>query len=174
MSRGAALSQGAVPVPLRCRDRHPDPGCRYAHRLRPGRRGSRRPARLGFRADALHGPAPAIAPVRRGVQHHGEELLAAWRDRTVRCLLLEDLEEDGRYTGTVALKGPLRPRKSGFTKAISRCCRSMGCRSNGGWRKSTTSRSTRPLTAITLESAGERLVVGQAGEEDRRIPRQSG
>ena len=28
-----------------------------------------------------------------------EELLAAWRDRTVQCLLLEDLEELGRYTG---------------------------------------------------------------------------
>ena len=27
------------------------------------------------------------------------ELLAAWRDRTVQCLLLEDLEEEGRYTG---------------------------------------------------------------------------
>ncbi len=29
------------------------------------------------------------------------ELLAAWRDRTVRCLLLEDLEEVGRYEGAV-------------------------------------------------------------------------
>ena len=28
------------------------------------------------------------------------ELLAAWRDRTVQCLLLEDLEETGRYTGS--------------------------------------------------------------------------
>src|SRR5436190_770647 len=27
------------------------------------------------------------------------ELLAAWRDRTVRCLLLEDLEEIERYSG---------------------------------------------------------------------------
>src|SRR6185437_2842821 len=27
------------------------------------------------------------------------ELLAAWRDRTVRCLLLEDLEELGRFNG---------------------------------------------------------------------------
>jgi hypothetical protein len=27
------------------------------------------------------------------------ELLAAWRDRTVRCLLLEDLQELGRYQG---------------------------------------------------------------------------
>jgi len=29
-----------------------------------------------------------------------DELLAAWRDRTVRCLLLEDLEEIARYAGT--------------------------------------------------------------------------
>jgi hypothetical protein len=29
------------------------------------------------------------------------ELIGAWRDRTVECLLLEDLEEAGRYTGTV-------------------------------------------------------------------------
>ena len=28
------------------------------------------------------------------------ELIAAWRDRTVQCLLLEDLEEVGRYAGT--------------------------------------------------------------------------
>jgi hypothetical protein len=26
-----------------------------------------------------------------------EQLLAAWRDRTVRCLLLEDLQEVARY-----------------------------------------------------------------------------
>jgi hypothetical protein len=31
-----------------------------------------------------------------------EELMAAWRDRTVRCLLLEDLEEVGRFKGAVA------------------------------------------------------------------------
>jgi len=30
-----------------------------------------------------------------------EELLAAWRHRTVRCMLLEDLEEIARYTGAV-------------------------------------------------------------------------
>lgn len=28
-----------------------------------------------------------------------EELVAAWRDRTVTCLLLEDMDETGRYTG---------------------------------------------------------------------------
>ncbi|HTX36388.1 MAG TPA: hypothetical protein VME43_15270 [Bryobacteraceae bacterium] len=33
-----------------------------------------------------------------------EELLSAWRDRTVRCLLLEDLEEIGRFRG--AVNGP--------------------------------------------------------------------
>jgi len=31
-----------------------------------------------------------------------EELIAAWRDRTVRCLLLEDLEEVARFNGSVA------------------------------------------------------------------------
>lgn len=31
-----------------------------------------------------------------------EELQAAWRDRTVRCLLLEDLEEVARFNGTVS------------------------------------------------------------------------
>lgn len=34
-----------------------------------------------------------------------EALLAAWRNRTVRCLTLEDLEETGRYTGTASLDG---------------------------------------------------------------------
>jgi hypothetical protein len=38
-----------------------------------------------------------------------QELTAAWRDRTVRCLLLEDLEEVGRYSGTVGLNGPAAP-----------------------------------------------------------------
>ena len=38
-----------------------------------------------------------------------EELIAAWRDRTVRCLLLEDLEEVARYGGTAALDGPAAP-----------------------------------------------------------------
>lgn len=40
-----------------------------------------------------------------------DELTAAWRDRTVQCLLLEDLEELGRFQGSVALApssdGPL-------------------------------------------------------------------
>src|SRR6185437_8215395 len=31
-----------------------------------------------------------------------EGLLAAWRDRMVRCLLLEDMEEIGRFTGNLA------------------------------------------------------------------------
>jgi hypothetical protein len=34
-----------------------------------------------------------------------EELLAAWRDRTAHCLLLEDLEEVARYTATAGLNG---------------------------------------------------------------------
>lgn len=34
-----------------------------------------------------------------------EELMGAWRNRTVQCLLLEDLEEAGRYNGT-AERGP--------------------------------------------------------------------
>ena len=32
-----------------------------------------------------------------------QELLAAWRDRTVKCLLLEDLQENARYAGAAAL-----------------------------------------------------------------------
>ena len=38
-----------------------------------------------------------------------EDLLTAWRDRTVRCLLLEDLEEVKRYTGVVTLQGASSP-----------------------------------------------------------------
>ncbi len=34
-----------------------------------------------------------------------EELLEAWRERTVQCLLLEDLEEIARYAGSAALSG---------------------------------------------------------------------
>lgn len=39
-----------------------------------------------------------------------EELVEAWRDRTVRCLLLEDLEEVGRYLCAAAVDdAPLAP-----------------------------------------------------------------
>src|SRR5205809_176231 len=41
------------------------------------------------------------------------ELLAAWRDRTVQCLLLEDLEEMGRYQGVAnGAPGEIRIFKS--------------------------------------------------------------
>jgi hypothetical protein len=41
------------------------------------------------------------------------ELIAAWRDRTVQCLLLEDLEEVGRYAGSAnASPGEIRIYKS--------------------------------------------------------------
>ena len=40
-----------------------------------------------------------------------QELLAAWRERTVRCLLLEDLEEIARYEG-VAAWGGVEPTRS--------------------------------------------------------------
>jgi hypothetical protein len=38
-----------------------------------------------------------------------EELLAAWRDRTVRCLLLEDLEEVARYSAAAGLNAAPSP-----------------------------------------------------------------
>lgn len=38
-----------------------------------------------------------------------EELTAAWRNRTVECLLLEDLEEAGRFNGGVTLPGSSAP-----------------------------------------------------------------
>src|ERR1051326_749945 len=41
------------------------------------------------------------------------ELLAAWRDRTVQCMLLEDLEETGRYQGAAdGAPGEIRIFKS--------------------------------------------------------------
>jgi hypothetical protein len=40
-----------------------------------------------------------------------QELMAAWRDRTVQCLLLEDLEEIARFEGNAAL-GTGRPAAS--------------------------------------------------------------
>jgi hypothetical protein len=43
------------------------------------------------------------------------DLLAAWRDRTVRCLLLEDLEEVGRYQGVAnSAPGEIRIYRSNF------------------------------------------------------------
>jgi len=46
-----------------------------------------------------------------------EELPAAWRDRTVRCLLLEDLKEVGRFTGS-ANGSPAEIRIYGSNLAI--------------------------------------------------------
>ena len=51
------------------------------------------------RALALHHFAKAFDLMSR-------QLLEAWRGRLVQCLLLEDLEEVGRYAGTSAMGGP--------------------------------------------------------------------
>jgi hypothetical protein len=51
------------------------------------------------------GHVVALRQFGRAFERMSQELTAAWRDRTVRCLLLEDLEEAGRYNATVAL-GP--------------------------------------------------------------------
>ena len=96
-----------------------------------------------------------------------QELLAAWRDRTVRCLLLEDLEEVARFTGMAALTGP--------AAASARPAEIRLYRSNLAvlpldgpprqWRLAEVDAVSfdEATYSVTLESAGERLTVGRLG-----------
>jgi hypothetical protein len=99
-----------------------------------------------------------------------EELLAAWRDRTVRCLLLEDLEEVARFTGMAALTGPATASAASATPAEIRLYRSnLAVLPLDGppvqWRLAEVDAVSfdEATYSVTLESAGERLTVGRLG-----------
>lgn len=94
-----------------------------------------------------------------------EELLSAWRDRTVRCLLLEDLEEMGRYTGTVALQGPAAPAQIRLYKSNIAVLPLDGLPFQ--WRLAEVDNVSfeEATYSITLESAGERLVVAKLAKK---------
>jgi hypothetical protein len=94
-----------------------------------------------------------------------EELLAAWRDRTVRCLLLEDLEEVGRYNGTAALTGLPVPAEIRLYKSNIAVLPLDGPAIQ--WRLADVDRVSFDETtyAVTLESAGERLAIAKLAKK---------
>jgi hypothetical protein len=92
-------------------------------------------------------------------------LLAAWRDRTVRCLLLEDLEEVARYNGTAALNGPPTPAEIRLYKSNIAVLPLDGPAIQ--WRLAEVDRVSfdEGTYAVTLESAGERLAIAKLAKK---------
>jgi hypothetical protein len=93
------------------------------------------------------------------------EFLAAWRDRTVRCLLLEDLEEIGRYNGTAnGAPAELRIYRS-----------NLAVLPHAGvplqWRLAEIDSLHFDQAAyqIVLASAGERLVLGKLAKKTDEV-----
>jgi hypothetical protein len=90
-----------------------------------------------------------------------EELLAAWRDRTVRCLLLEDLAETGRYTGAAnGVPAEIRIFRSNLailpqsgTPRQWRLAEIDSCRFDSA------------AYQVVMESAGERLVLSKLAKK---------
>ena len=102
-----------------------------------------------------------------------EELLAAWRERTVHCLLLEDLEQVARVHRNCGADRPAGARRDSPVQEQHRSAAARWAGDSvaaGGSRTSLVRRSRiRRHSGICRRSAGDR----QAGQEDRRIPRES-
>jgi hypothetical protein len=94
-----------------------------------------------------------------------EELLAAWRDRTVRCLLLEDLEEVARYTATAGLNGPAMPAEIRLFKSNIAVLPLDGPPIQ--WRLAEVDAVSfdESTYAVTLECAGDRLTVAKLAKK---------
>jgi len=92
-----------------------------------------------------------------------QELLAAWRDRTVRCLLLEDLEEVARFTGMAAITGPAAPAEIRLYRSNLAVLPLDGPPRQ--WRLAEVDAVSfdEASYSVTLESGGERLTVGRLG-----------
>lgn len=90
------------------------------------------------------------------------DLAAAWRERTVRCLLLEDLEEVLRVNGTAAINGAA-PGKAEIRLYRSNVAVLPAEGAAFQWRLAEVdSISFDPEAyAVTLESAGARLAIGR-------------
>jgi hypothetical protein len=93
------------------------------------------------------------------------ELLAAWRDRTVRCLLLEDLEETARYTGTAALNGPAAPAEIRLYRSNIAVLPLDGLPLQ--WRLAEVDSVSFDEAAysVTLESGGKKLVIAKLAKK---------
>jgi hypothetical protein len=94
-----------------------------------------------------------------------EELLAAWRDRTVQCLLLEDLEEVARFSATAGLNAPPAPAEIRLYKSNIAVLPLDGAPLQ--WRLAEVdSVSFNEATyAVTLESAGDKLTIARLAKK---------
>jgi hypothetical protein len=94
-----------------------------------------------------------------------EELLAAWQDRTVRCLLLEDLEEVARYSGTAALNGPATPAQIRLYRSNLAVLPRDGLPVQ--WRLAEVDAVSFDAAtySVTLQSGGERLVLAKLAKQ---------
>ena len=90
------------------------------------------------------------------------DLAAAWRERTVRCLLLEDLEEVLRVNGTVAVNGGA-PAKAEIRLYRSNVAVLPAEGAAFQWRLAEVDSISfdREAYAVTLEAAGARLSIGR-------------
>lgn len=98
-------------------------------------------------------------------QDMSREFLAAWRDRTVRCLLLEDLEEIERYNGAAnGAPAELRLYKSNLA-VLPHAAAPLQ------WRLAEIDslRFDQAAYQIVLESAGERLVLGKLAKKTDEV-----
>ena len=94
-----------------------------------------------------------------------ENLVAAWRDRTVRCLLLEDLEEVARYSATAGLNRAPMPAEIRLYKSNIAVLPLDGPPTQ--WRLAEVDSVSFDEAAysVTLESAGERLTIAKLAKK---------
>ena len=94
-----------------------------------------------------------------------EELLAAWRDRTVRCLLLEDLGEVARYSATAGLNSTPTPSEIRLYKSNIAVLPLDGAPIQ--WRLAEVDSVSFDEAAytVTLESAGDRLTIAKLAKK---------
>jgi hypothetical protein len=94
-----------------------------------------------------------------------EEFLAAWRDRTVRCLLLEDLEEIARYTATAGLDALPAPAEIRLYKSNFAVLPADGLPIQ--WRLAEVDSVSFDESSytITLESAGQKLAIARLAKK---------
>lgn len=95
-----------------------------------------------------------------------DELLAAWRDRTVQCLLLEDLEEVARFHGTAApgAAAPL-PSEIRLFKSNLAVLPMQGAPLQ--WRLAEVDSVTFDQAgySVTLQSGAERLIIAKLAKK---------
>jgi hypothetical protein len=112
----------------------------------------------------------------KALQNLGHDLLEAYRQRLVQCLLLEDLEETSRFDGFAQLSSPVLPARSFSSPAEFRLYRSnlavLPTLATGfQWRLADIDALKFDETnyAVVLESGGERLTVTKLAKRTREF-----